>query len=77
MFFYVIGQAINRSTNIILNTKWKQNGITVAGGDKSGDGLNQLSHPQGLYIDDDKTIYVADYANNRIISWKPGGGCRW
>jgi len=33
--------------------------------------LNQLSNPQCLIIDDDQTIYIADSANHRIISWKP------
>jgi sugar lactone lactonase YvrE len=57
-------------TNIHSNTKWKQNGITIAGGNRQGNGLNQLSCPFGFYVDDDQTIYIADYANDRIVAWK-------
>jgi sugar lactone lactonase YvrE len=44
----------------------------VVGGNGYGNGLNQLQHPWGVYIDDDQTIYVADYANHRIVEWKNG-----
>jgi sugar lactone lactonase YvrE len=56
--------------NIHSNTKWKQNGITIAGGNGQGNGLNQLSHPWGIYVDDDQTIYIADNENDRILAWK-------
>jgi sugar lactone lactonase YvrE len=50
-----------------------QNGITVAGGNGAGNGINQLNGPQGLYVDDDdQTIYVADYSNHRVVEWKIG-----
>ncbi|CAF4899296.1 unnamed protein product, partial [Rotaria sp. Silwood2] len=49
---------------------WQQNGITVAGGNKQGNGINQLSNPWGLYVDDDKIVYVADRLNHRIVEWK-------
>jgi sugar lactone lactonase YvrE len=42
----------------------------VAGGNGYGNGINQLSHPQGLYVDDDRTVYVADQWNHRIMEWK-------
>ncbi|CAF1312691.1 unnamed protein product [Rotaria sp. Silwood1] len=54
------------------NTTWSTNGITVAGGNGLGSGINQLYWPWGLYIDDNDTIYVADYYNHRIVEWKPG-----
>ncbi|CAF1352509.1 unnamed protein product, partial [Rotaria sp. Silwood1] len=60
------------STNIHPNARWQQNGITVAGGNRQGNGINQLSNPLGLYVDDDQTIYVADRANHRIVEWKRG-----
>ncbi|CAF3861225.1 unnamed protein product [Rotaria sp. Silwood1] len=60
------------STNIHLNARWQQNGITVAGGSGRGNGINQLSNPWGLYVDDDQTIYVADQSNHRIVEWKRG-----
>ncbi|CAF4269425.1 unnamed protein product, partial [Adineta steineri] len=58
------------SIDIHPNTKWMQNGVTVAGGHGKGRGLNQLGSPHGLYVDDDQTIYVADFFNNRIVEWK-------
>jgi sugar lactone lactonase YvrE len=56
--------------NIHPNTRWQQNGLTVAGGNGQGNRNNQLSYPCGLYIDDDQTIYIADRSNHRIIEWK-------
>jgi sugar lactone lactonase YvrE len=50
-----------------LDTKWKQNGITMAGGNGR---RNQLSLPYGIFIDDDQTIYIADCFNHRIVEWK-------
>jgi hypothetical protein len=44
----------------------------VAGGNGYGDGINQLSGPAGLYVDDDETVYVADKSNHRIVEWKCG-----
>ncbi|CAF3287872.1 unnamed protein product [Rotaria sp. Silwood2] len=58
------------STNIHPNARWQQNGITVAGGNRQGNGINQLSDPYGLYVDDDQTVCVADQSNHRIVEWK-------
>ncbi|CAF3461294.1 unnamed protein product [Rotaria socialis] len=52
------------------NAKWQQNGVTVAGGNGSGSGFNQLIQPLGLYVDDAQTVYVADRNNHRIVGWK-------
>ncbi|CAF1433593.1 unnamed protein product, partial [Rotaria sp. Silwood1] len=60
------------STNIHPNARWQQNGITVAGENRQGNGINQLSDSWGLYVDDDQTIYVADQSNHRIVEWKRG-----
>jgi len=57
---------------IQTNARRHQNGLTVAGGNGQGNGINQLSEPQGLYVDDDQTVYVADQANYRIVEWKWG-----
>ncbi|CAF1084861.1 unnamed protein product [Adineta steineri] len=58
------------SKNINKNTKWKQNGLTVIGGNVGDKKLNQLYFPQGIYIDNDDLIYIADYENHRIVEWK-------
>jgi sugar lactone lactonase YvrE len=61
------------SSPISINTKWKQNGVTVAGGNGAGNQLNQLCYPHGFYVDDDdQCIYIADYSNHRIVEWKSG-----
>ncbi|CAF2149476.1 unnamed protein product [Rotaria magnacalcarata] len=58
--------------NIPANAKWAQNGVTVAGGNGSGDDTNQLYCPRGLFVDDDQTVVIADVRNHRIIQWKNG-----
>jgi sugar lactone lactonase YvrE len=55
---------------LFLDTKWKQQGITIAGGNGEGNKLNQLAYPHGIYIDEYQTIYIADSMNNRIVEWK-------
>ncbi|CAF4853509.1 unnamed protein product, partial [Rotaria sp. Silwood2] len=49
-----------------MATEWSH----CAGGNGKGNGINQLSNPWGLYVDDDQTIYVADGWNHRIVEWK-------
>ena len=70
--FYVLFLASSHIPNISAIAKWAQNGITVAGGNGIGSGMNQLNQPYGLYVDDDQTVYIADYANHRIVEWKNG-----
>jgi hypothetical protein len=55
--------------SITPNSKWKQNGITGAGGNEVGNELNQLNFPDGIYVDDNQTIYIAERSNHRIIQW--------
>jgi len=71
-FFFFIGRFIS-STNINIDTKWKQSGITIAGGNGYGNQLNQLSYPEGIYVDDDdQHIYIAGFYNHHIVEWKWG-----
>ncbi|CAF1033202.1 unnamed protein product [Adineta steineri] len=53
-----------------INHKWKQNAITVAGGNGLGQELNQLKYPHGIFIDQKKNIFIADSGNHRIVEWK-------
>ena len=46
--------------------------MTVAGGRGKGDRANQLNYPCGLFVDEDQTIYIADWMNHRIVAWKGG-----
>ncbi|CAF4062774.1 unnamed protein product, partial [Adineta steineri] len=50
--------------------KWRQHGITIAGGHGDGDESNQLNVPSGIYIDDSNTILIADSLNHRTVEWK-------
>ncbi|CAF1237822.1 unnamed protein product [Adineta steineri] len=50
--------------------KWKQNAITVAGGNEEGEELDQLHSPHGIFIDKNKNIFIADFGNDRIVEWK-------
>ena len=59
------------SSFINCNSTWKQHGIIIAGGNQEGHQSNQLYYPHGIYIDDDnKSIYIADCWNHRIVKWK-------
>ena len=49
--------------------------MTVSGGNGEGHELNQLSKPWGICIDEEKTIYVADQGNHRIVKWKKDAIC--
>jgi sugar lactone lactonase YvrE len=71
--FSFILELSHSATQIDFNTTWKHKGITVAGGNGRGDKLNQLSLPEGVFIDDDQNIYIADYWNHRIVEWKCNG----
>ncbi len=44
----------------------------MVGGRGAGSNLNQLSHPSGLFLDVNQSVYVADSANHRIVKWNPG-----
>ncbi|CAF5116548.1 unnamed protein product, partial [Rotaria sp. Silwood1] len=58
------------SIDIHPNARLQQNGLTIAGENGEENGINQLSYPWGLYVDEDQTIYVADQLNHRIVEWK-------
>ncbi|CAM4955571.1 unnamed protein product [Rotaria socialis] len=58
--------------NIPPNAKWTQNGVTIAGGHGGGDATNQLFWPYGLFVDDDQTVVITDWLNNRVMQWKNG-----
>ncbi|CAF5139852.1 unnamed protein product, partial [Rotaria sp. Silwood1] len=58
--------------NIPIDAQWSPNGKTVAGGNGYGNATNQLSWPEGLFVDDDQTMIIADPGNHRIVQWKMG-----
>ncbi|CAF2949022.1 unnamed protein product [Rotaria sp. Silwood2] len=57
---------------ICANARWAQNGTTVAGGNDQGSELNQLADPFGIFVDDNQSVYVADFGNHRVVKWDRG-----
>jgi DNA-binding beta-propeller fold protein YncE len=49
-------------------TKWPGNQI-IAGGNGKGHELNELNEPADLFVDHDQSVFVADYANDRVMKW--------
>ena len=43
----------------------------VAGTGVQGSAFSQLSNPNGVFVLDNGTIYIADLRNNRIMKWLP------
>ena len=52
--------------------RWQTKAVTVAGGRGLGNGRDQLHNYFGLFVDEDQTVYIADYGNHRIMAWKAG-----
>ncbi|CAF0839862.1 unnamed protein product [Adineta steineri] len=44
--------------------------IVVAGGNGQGNQLNQLKNPTFLFVDENQSVYVSDYHNNRVMKWR-------
>jgi sugar lactone lactonase YvrE len=57
---------------VAATARWGQNGVTVAGGRGQGNSKNQLHHPEGIFVNDEGTVIIADYGNHRIMEWKGG-----
>jgi sugar lactone lactonase YvrE len=47
-------------------------GTAVAGGNGSGNRLDQLSLPRFVFVDRDHSVYVSDPGNHRVIKWVEG-----
>jgi|GEM_PF-2377353 len=47
-------------------------GTTVAGGQGSGKGANQLWSPSSIFIDGNGSMFIGDYGNFRVQRWEPG-----
>ncbi|CAF3222722.1 unnamed protein product [Rotaria sp. Silwood2] len=37
-----------------------------------GNGTNQLNFSWGLFVDNNQTVYIANYLNHYIMTWKCG-----
>ncbi|CAF1362578.1 unnamed protein product [Adineta steineri] len=60
----------NRNSSKPSFNKWKQNAITMAGGNGQGQQLNQLNRPFGISINKKKNIFIVDRSNHRVLKWK-------
>ncbi|CAF1076272.1 unnamed protein product [Rotaria sordida] len=47
-------------------------GTVVAGGNGSGNRLDQLSNPHYVFVDRDHLVYVSDCSNHRVMKWEEG-----
>ncbi|HEY5406789.1 MAG TPA: T9SS type A sorting domain-containing protein [Ginsengibacter sp.] len=56
----------------LITTSTPITGTVVAGGNGNGAALNQLSSIEGIFIDANKNIFIADNANDRIVEWPAG-----
>ncbi|CAF0988986.1 unnamed protein product [Didymodactylos carnosus] len=81
---YCEGVWVDKEKNVYMSSaashcvfKWspRTNTTTVVAGREyySGSTSDNLNSPEGIYVDGaDGTVYVADYANNRIQKWLTG-----
>lgn len=53
----------------MFNTSWS---IAVGTASIAGTSSNYLNTPMDIFVDGNKDIYVADYANNRVQKFPPG-----
>ncbi|CAF5005050.1 unnamed protein product, partial [Rotaria sp. Silwood1] len=47
-------------------------GTVVAGGNGSGNRLDQLSSPTYVFVDRDHSVYVSEWNNHRVMKWMEG-----
>jgi sugar lactone lactonase YvrE len=69
---YVSDWGNNRVQEFLAGSTSQSNGLTVAGGNGPGYATFQLNAPEGLFIDKNNNLYIADADNNRIQMFPPG-----
>ncbi|CAF5100120.1 unnamed protein product, partial [Rotaria sp. Silwood1] len=47
-------------------------GTVVAGGNGSGNHLDQLNDPQYVFVDRNNSVYVSEWGNDRVMKWVEG-----
>ncbi|CAF2935734.1 unnamed protein product [Rotaria sp. Silwood2] len=65
---YVTEHENHRVTRWILGENIINDQV-VAGGNGKGNRLDQLYEPSAVFVDRNRTVYVADYSNDRIMKW--------
>ena len=71
-YLYVSDRPIHRILRFPPGSVSGTSGFMVAGTGTSGSGSAQLNSPYRIFVDDAKTIYIADSANHRIQRWSYG-----
>ena len=69
---YVSDTSNNRVLRFPPNTSSGISGTIVAGNGTAGSSNTQLNGPFAVFIDDARTLYIADRLNNRIQKWTYG-----
>ncbi|CAF3584372.1 unnamed protein product [Rotaria socialis] len=80
---YITEHDNNRVTRWILGENITHDRL-VAGGNGKGNRLDQFNEPSAIFVDQNRTVYVADQSNDRIMKWTEGakegiivGKLRW
>lgn len=53
---------------------WNTTGVLYAGDTVQGSALNQLSSPNGIFINANDALYINDGGNYRVLKYLPGAG---
>jgi sugar lactone lactonase YvrE len=68
---YVTEHNNHRVTRWLLGENVTNDRVVAAGNGK-GNRLNQLNEPSAVFVDHNRTVYVADFSNQRIMKWIEG-----
>ncbi|CAF4286184.1 unnamed protein product [Adineta steineri] len=68
-FLYVSDQEKNEVRRWKMG-EYNNEGIIVAGGNGQGNKLNQLNEPSFIFVDEDQSVYVSDWGNERVMKWR-------
>ena len=71
-YLYVSQQLNHRVLRYPPGSSSGDSGVMVAGTGTFGSALSQLFGPSKLFVDDDRTMYIADTYNHRIQKWTYG-----
>ena len=71
-YLYVSDQSNNRVLRYSPGSSSGDSGVMVAGTGTGGSAPSQLKGPSTLFVDNDRTMYIADTNNHRIQKWTYG-----
>ncbi|CAF3837490.1 unnamed protein product [Rotaria magnacalcarata] len=61
-----------RKAEVRRYRRGESQGTVVAGGNGSGNRLDQLCGPHYVFVDRDHSVFVSDYGNHRVMKWTHG-----